>query len=157
MQQSVCFPLAESRLGTALGREHSACSEASVRSALPDLQRGRLFQRGRRIRAAPRARGPLQYKKVLEYLSRYGLPGSRPNISESHSQMSTRVPFCIAPRPAQAEDLQDVRARRPWLQAECLCFGAAGLAARLQHPPSLLHTRRTAAMRMALASAAPPA
>ena len=24
------------------------------------------------------------------------VPGTRPNISESHSEMSTRVPFCIA-------------------------------------------------------------
>ena len=26
--------------------------------------------------------------------------GTRPNISESHSEISTRVPFCIAPRTA---------------------------------------------------------
>ena len=28
--------------------------------------------------------------------------GTRPNISESHSEISTRVPFCIARRPATA-------------------------------------------------------
>ena len=52
-----------------------------------------------------------EYKRVLEYLSLYSLlfgrvpknPApflrTRPNISESHSEISTRVPVCIAVRP----------------------------------------------------------
>ena len=30
------------------------------------------------------------------------VPGTRPNISESHSEVSTRVPFCIETHCAQA-------------------------------------------------------
>ena len=31
------------------------------------------------------------------------VPGTRPNISASHSAMSTRVPFCIEEGPSQAK------------------------------------------------------
>ena len=41
-----------------------------------------------------------QYKSVLEYLSRAPFLGTRPNISEYHSEISTRVPFCIGPSAA---------------------------------------------------------
>ena len=64
-----------------------------------------------------------QYKRVLEYLSRYGIRycsggytktapflGTRPNNSESHSEIS-RVPFCIAvPHQSPAQLRRQARA-----------------------------------------------
>ena len=32
----------------------------------------------------------------MGFWAKRGLPGTRPNISESNSDISTRVPFCIA-------------------------------------------------------------
>ena len=53
---------------------------------------------GRRVLppSPPPSRGPLAPGKE------HHTPGTRPNTSESHSEISTRVPFCIAPWLARA-------------------------------------------------------
>ena len=42
------------------------------------------------------------------------VPGTRPNISESHSEKRTRVPFCIA----ADRSAEDAKARRAQMRVE---------------------------------------
>ena len=56
------------------------------------------------------------------------VPGTRPNISESHSEMSTRVPFCIAGEPAVQADLKKLQ--RCIMMAKAHCLYQAGTEAK---------------------------
>ena len=46
------------------------------------------------------------HSEYLEYASSVMYLSTRPNISESHSEISTRVPFCIADGPSAVEAIR---------------------------------------------------
>ena len=48
------------------------------------------------------------------------VPGTRPNISESHSEISTRVPFCTGTRPNISKSHSEISTR------VALCIAVAG-------------------------------
>ena len=78
--------------------------------------------------------------------------GTRPNISESHSERSTRVPICI-----EGCCLQARRARPRQTSPRGLPPGSCGAAPSTPRPPTTRHACPAAPLRKLSSPPAPPA
>ena len=76
-----------------------ACQQSSTftRSYPKDCRERVVLPHGRGLGSGQYTKGTRVLISLCDSLMFGRVPGTRPNISESHSEISTRVPFCIAP------------------------------------------------------------